>query len=143
MKQTKKTSIAGDWAKVKVDVNNGDTLEILSDSTIVSGEFGDRQVFKVKTVNGEKNMSFNQTSLNNLIDAYGDDSSKWVGKQVNVTVIKMNVSGKFRDIIYLYGKGWEMQDDGTVKKVGGQGAVKMPEGVDYPDEDINPEDIPF
>jgi hypothetical protein len=143
MIQKKKTSIAGDWAKVKVDINNGDVLEILTEGTIVSGEFGDRQVYKVKTVNGEKNLSFNQTSLNNMIDAYGDDSKAWVGKKAFVTVIKMNVSGKFRDIIYLVGEGWEMQDDGSVKKIGAQGAVQMPEGVDYPEEDINPEDIPF
>ena|ERR1035437_3732985 len=139
--QHKKTSIAGDWAKVKVDINNGDVLEILTDSTIVSGEFGDRQVFKVKTKNGEKNMSFNQTSLNNLIDAYGDDSSKWVGKKVNVTVIKMNVSGKFRDVAYLVGEGWEMQEDGSVKKIGGQGAVQT--GAEYPEEEIDPADIPY
>ena len=143
MIQKKKTSIAGDWAKVKVDINNGDVLEILTEGTIVSGEFGDRQVYKVKTVNGEKNLSFNQTSLNNMIDAYGDDSKAWVGKKAFVTVIKMNESGKFRYIVYLVGEGWEMQDDGSVKKIGSQGTVKMPEGVDYPEEDINPEDIPF
>jgi hypothetical protein len=142
MQQKKKVSISGEWAKVKVDINNGDVLEILTDAKIVSGEYGDRQVYTVKTKNGEKLLSFNQTSLNNLIDAYGDDSAKWVGKKVNVTVIKMNVSGKFRDIIYLVGEGWEMQEDGSVKKIGAQGAVPS-DGIEYPEEEIDPEDIPF
>ncbi|MEI6580824.1 MAG: hypothetical protein WCO07_01485 [bacterium] len=141
MKLHKKTSIAGEWAKPKEDINQGDVIEILNEGATVSGEYGDRQVFKIKTKNGEKNLSFNQTSLNYLIDAYGDDTKTWVGKKANVTIIKMNVSGKFRDIVYIYGIGWEMQEDGSVKKIGVQGAVQT--SVEYPEDDINPEDIPF
>lgn len=136
MKVNKKISVQGEWAKAKEDIMSGDLIEILNEGSEVLGDYGTRQVFKINTRNGEKNLSFNQTSMNNLIDAYGDDTQNWVGKKANVEIIKSNVSGKLVNVVYLYGEGWKMLDDGSVIKekeplVGVEGEI------------INPEDIPF
>jgi hypothetical protein len=70
-------------------------------------------VFKIQTRNGEKNLSFNQTTMNNLIDEFSDETSSWVGKKVKVWMIKAMVSGKLQNVVYLSGLGWTMADDGT------------------------------
>ena len=66
MKVQKIIRASGEFAKIGKDVRDGDSLEIKDVGQIISGDFGDRHVFKVQTTTGEKNLSFNQTSMNNL-----------------------------------------------------------------------------
>jgi hypothetical protein len=112
MQITKKVSIQGDFAKPGVDIKDGDTITILDEGTITSSEYGERHTFKIETDNGEKILSFNQTSLNNLVDAYGEETKKWVDKKAKVFIVKQMVSGTLRKIAYLTGENWEMTDDG-------------------------------
>jgi hypothetical protein len=136
MKIQKRVSVQGEWAKAKEDFNTGDLIEILNEGLTMEGDYGPRQVFKINTKNGEKNLSFNQTSINNLIDAYGDDTKKWVGKKANVEIIKSNVSGKLVNVVYLFGEDWKMLDDGSV-------VMKSEKVVTEEGDTLNPEDIPF
>lgn len=136
MKIQKRVSVQGEWAKAKEDFNTGDLIEILNEGLTMEGDYGPRQVFKINTKNGEKNLSFNQTSINNLVDAYGDDTKKWVGKKANTEIIKSNVSGKLVNVVYLFGEDWKMLDDGSVVKKGEK--VVTEEG-----DTLDPEDIPF
>ena len=99
MKVEKKVSVLGEWAKVKVDIFNGDLITIASEGEKVTGEFGERNVFKVETKNGIKNLSFNQTSINYLVDAFGEETNEWQGEKVKVWLVKSNVGGKLRDIV--------------------------------------------
>ena len=69
--------------------------------------FGPQDTFKIKTKNGERNMSFNQTSVNYLIDAYGEDTDKWVNKNVKVWIVDMNVQGKMRGVAFLTAPDWK------------------------------------
>lgn len=107
MKVTKKVSVGGQWAKLGKDFDEGDVLQLVSAGETVSGEFGDRLMFKVKTKNGELNLSFNQTSINHLIDAYGDNTSAWEDKNVKVWVVDQNVQGKIRGVVYLTAPDWK------------------------------------
>jgi len=102
----------GEWAKVKQDFFNGDLITIADEGRVVSGEFGDRHVFKVETKNGIKNLSFNQTTMNYLIDVFGEETNEWQGVKVKVWIIKSNVGGKIRDIVYLTAPDWIEGDDG-------------------------------
>jgi len=111
MKMQKKLS--GNWAKKGEDIKNGDAVEILDGGQEDMGEYGKRIVFKIKTRNGEKSVAFNQTSINTLIDEFGDDSDKWVGNSVKIDVVKALVAGKMQNIFYFTPVGWEMADDGT------------------------------
>lgn len=118
MRVQKKISVSGEWAKVGVDFDEGDILEILSEGEITTGEYGDRHTFKIETRNGERNLSFNQTSLNQLIDAWGDDTATWKGKKAKAWILDMNVSGKIRAVVFLTAPNWiKRRVDGEVKFV--------------------------
>lgn len=113
MKVQKKTSVAGEWAKKGEDIKDGDSVVVNNSGEIVTGDYGDRHVFRVKTRSGEKLLAFNQKSLNNLIDAFGDDTDNWVGKSVKVFIVRAMVAGKLQNIVYLAAEGWDMLDDGS------------------------------
>lgn len=112
MKYTKKVSVRGEWAKVGTDIKDGDVFKILDEGQEVIGEFGPRQVFKVQTRNGEKNLSFNQTSLNNLIDAFGEEGEQWKDKEIKAWVVKQMVSDGLKNVVYLAAPDWDMDDEG-------------------------------
>ena len=131
MKVAKKISLGGEYAKIGEDIKDGDVIIIKDSGTEVEGDYGVRVVFKVATDNGEKNLSFNQTSMNNVIDAYGDDTEKWIDKEIQCWVVKQMVSKKLRNIAYLAGKGWTMLEDGQfVEKTGGDTL----NDIEYPEE---------
>ena len=126
MKILKKTSVGGEWVKKGVDIKDGDETVILNEGSIVPGDYGDRHVFKIKTKNGEKNVSFNQTSLNACFESFGEESEHWVGKQVKVTIVKQNVAGKFVDVAYLAPPDWVLGEDGFVPPGGNSGSIETP-----------------
>ena len=133
MKVTKKTTIAGAWAKKGVDIVNGDVITITNEGAIVSGDYGDREAFGVATKNGQKNLAFNQTSMNACIDAFGDATEKWVGQHVKTTIVKQNVAGKFIDVVYVSHPDWELGENGFFNP----NAQKVGEDV------VKVEDLPF
>ncbi len=131
MKVQKIIRAQGEFAKVGEDFRDEDTLVIKDGGQIITGDFGDRHVFKVETKNGEKNLTFNQTSMNNLIDAYGDDTDTWLGKETKVYIVKQMVGDGLKKVCYLVGKGWTMTDDG--KFVGPtKSATDIADGIEYP-----------
>ncbi len=111
MKVQKIIRAQGEFVKNGVDIKDGDFITILDEGQIITGEWGDRHVFKIKTINGEKNLSFNQTSMNHIIEEYGDDTSNWKGKDVKVWLITQSVSGSMKKVCYLTGIDWDMVED--------------------------------
>ena len=101
MKVEKKS--IGQFARLGEDFNDGDLLQILNEGVLDdSGDFGPKMVFQVRLPNTEsKNLNFNQTSLNYLIDSYGSETIEWKGKEVKVWAVNQMVSGKMRKVIYL------------------------------------------
>lgn len=94
-KYAKKSVSQGVWLRKGEDVKDQDLVEIMNEGTEEDGQFGTQDVFLVKTAAGkEGKLSFNQTSLNNLIDAFGDDAVNWVGKTVKVWLFKDFKDGK-------------------------------------------------
>lgn len=122
----------GEFAKVGEDFKDEDTLVIKNEGQIITGDYGDRHVFKVLTKNGEKNLTFNQTSMNNLIDAYGEDTSSWIGKNTKVYIVKQMVGDGLKKVCYFVGEGWIMTDDGKFT------GPKAPKDTD---DDITVDDI--
>ena len=159
MKVQKKVSIQGEWAKAKVDLDNGDIIKVIDGGKIVPGDYGERHVFKVETKNGEKLLSFNQTTMNYLIDAFGEETDSWAGKEVKVWLIKSNVSGKIRNVVYLTAPDWVEGEDGfyppNVKPDDGIPVINAEETANTPPEEprkvaptreggeINVKDLPF
>ena len=120
MKIVKKISLQGEYVKAGVDIKDGDFITILDEGTIIPGDFGDRHTFKIDTPKGEKLMSFNQTSLNNLVDAYGEETSGWIDKKIKVFIVKQMVGNTLRNVAYLTGEGWDMDGEGRFFKVNTQ-----------------------
>ena len=113
----KKTKV-GKFLKKGEDFKDGDILTIASEGQEVQGEFGMQNLFMVKTGDKEGNVSFNMTTLNGLIDAYGQDSIKWIGKEVRAHKIKTNVAGKFIDVWYFAHPDAELTEQGFILKEG-------------------------
>ena len=137
MKVQKRTSVSGEFARKGEDIKNGDIITINNEGEVVSGDYGDRNVFKVETKNGEKLLTFNQTSINYLIDAYGDETSKWVGKKIKVWIVKSSIAGKWKDVVYLSAPDW----------IEGKDGLQPPKGdipvIEEDEEEVNVKDIPF
>lgn len=141
MKITKKISVAGQFAKLGVDFDEGDVLTILNSGDITTGQFGEQHTFKIKTKKGDRNMSFNQTSLNYLIDAFGEDTETWINKEIKVWVVDMNVQGKMRAVAFLTDPTWKkVRVNGELRFI--PTVEKTPEsGIIETDEEET--DIPF
>lgn len=145
MKVQRKISILGEWAKTKVDISNGDIITIADEGKIISGEYGERHVFKIATKNGVKNLSFNQTTMNYLIESFGEETNEWIGEKVKVWLVKSNVSGKMRDVVYLTATDWVEGDDGFYPPESKRLADKKDDipVVEESNDEVNLEDVPF
>ena len=91
-----------------VDVKDGDLIKLLNEGEYRLLPDKSREVltFKVEIPNKEtKSLSLNATSQTRLLTSWGDDSSKWVGKRCSVEVVKQNVKGQMKNVIYLYPEG--------------------------------------
>ena len=111
----KKEISEGSFAQKGTDIVSGDVVTILDGGKEQEGQFGKQFVFKIMTKNGEKLMSFNQTSLNSLVDEFGQDSTGWINKKVKVHSVKQNIQGKFVDVYYVAPSGYELTEFGFVK----------------------------
>lgn len=102
----------GAFGKLDVDFKDQDVLLLEDSGKEVEGKFGSQTVFKMKFMSGEvKNMNINQTSLNKLVDAFGSDTDGWVGKEVQVHVVKQMVSGKMTKVLYYTEKGGTLDEE--------------------------------
>lgn len=134
----KKQQSSGPFLKKGEDIKQGDLVEIASEGKQESGEYGMQNIFLLKTPTKEGNVSFNQTTINALIDAYGEDSKSWIGKQAKVTAIKQMVAGKLMNVYYFAHPDAEMSDDGVFYIPG-----KQKSAIPNEEERVNPEDVPF
>jgi len=98
----KKKISLGKFLEKGKDIKDGDVVEIANEGKQVEGNFGTQDVFSIKLKDGETgNISFNRTSINTLIDGYGEDSINWIGKEVKVMVVKQMVSNKLTNVYYF------------------------------------------
>lgn len=143
MKYTKRISM-GAFLKKGQDFKDGDILEIASEGRQVEGQFGMQDIFLVKGKNIEGNVSFNTTTINNLVDAYGEESINWIGKKIKVHAILSNVQGKMIKVYYFLHPETEL-DEST-----GQFILKQPTNPGPPapvngqaQEEVDIDGIPF
>ena len=140
----KKVSVGAFLEKGK-DIKDGDIVEVANEGKEVEGQFGMQNIFLVKTKDKEGNVSFNQTSMNNMIDGFGEDSLKWVGQKVRVWAILSNVQGKMIKVYYFSHPTAEIGEDGSFSIPGKQKTAdeQLDEMAGEQGEVVNPEDIPY
>lgn len=88
------------------DVKSGDILTILGVGELaeIQGEKGKaKEVLNYEIeVNGQtKTFTPNMTNGNALIEAFGEDDEKWVGKKCKINIVKIKAWGKTRDSIEI------------------------------------------
>ena len=127
----KKRELVGSFLKKGVDFKENDLVEIANEGKQIEGQYGQQDVFLIKTKDGkEGNINFNKTTINNLIDAWGENSLQWIGKQVKVWAVLSNVQGNMIKVYYFLHPDTEL-DEGTGQFVIMKGSV-----------DVDSEDIP-
>lgn len=128
----------------EADLQNGDKVTILNEGSIEPSQYGDQHYFKIQTRNGEKKTPFNQSSVNVLVPSLGEESEGWKGKEVTVLTKKTVIAGKKVVVAYFVTEGWYLDDFGDlVKDEHKEQEKKELDTIEYPAEEINPEDAPF
>lgn len=125
-------------------VENGDLLTVVNEGRFLTA---DETPFKrpafqieIKLPSGnEKTWTMNKTTRKRLAAAYGDDSVNWVGRKVRVELLKQNVRGELKTVIY--GHPVEAEEKAstdltkTEPKLTEEEALKRLEGLDITEED--------
>lgn len=84
------------------DVKDQELVKITTEGELVDTDWGQKIKVEVETPKGEvKTFSMNKTSMNNMIDAYGEDTAKWVGEKAKCHVMKSMIDDKLRTYIIL------------------------------------------
>lgn len=136
----KKVSV-GAFAKKGEDYKDGDIITIANEGKEIDGQFGKQDVFLVKLPNGEeKNLSFNQTSINSLIDGYGPDSKNWIGKKAKIWLILMSVSGKMVRVTFVTHPDAQLDEESQTFVLPNKKSAPDPENTEV---EVNPDEIPF
>ena len=130
MKYTKKVSV-GNFLKKGVDFKGGDTAKIKNEGQQIEGQYGTQDVFLIEANGKEGNVSFNQTSINNLIEAFGEESANWVGKEVKIEMIRQNVQGKITPVYYFLHPSTELDEES------GRFVLPNKKDADLPEIDID------
>lgn len=112
MTRYKKRVAVGNFLKKGEDIKDGDIVEIANEGKQIEGKFGTQDIFLIKLKNGEEgNVALNTTSINNLIESFGEDSVNWVGKELKVMVIKQSIGGKLASVYYFLHPETVLDDD--------------------------------
>lgn len=102
----------------EADIKNGDIVKLLDGGAKEIGQYGEQDIFKIKTRNGEKRLALNQSTINVLVMEFDNESENWVGKDVKVILQKKVIAGKKSIIPYLVVEGWSLDEYGELMKAG-------------------------
>jgi len=135
-------TVGGNWARAN-EIVSGTKIKLTTEATVqTSEEYGDSLIAKAKIQGAldEVNIRINKPSKNALIDAFGDDTTNWVGKVLTAQTEKSVVAGKRVTILYLVPEGFTLGEDaGGYVVIVRNGAPTQ--GTDT--APITPDDIPF
>jgi|SRR3990167_1038009 len=148
MKYTKQISLGGAWIKA-TEIKNGTKAKIVSETIAQPSQFLNKDgspktqdVAKLRIEGSLEplNCSLNRTTINALVDAYGEDSVAWQGHPLTIETEKVRVAGKAVTALYLIPEGYERTDDengyAVIVKKGSR--VEMGQSS----EEVSVEDIP-
>lgn len=154
MEYQKSSGVTGQFVKGK-DVVSGTKCKLITECLPSEGMWEGKVIknnvakIRFQGDTGEaKNVNVNKPTINALIDAFGTDSKNWIGKMLTAHTEKMMVGGKRVTGLYLIPEGYEIgEDEGgylVITKIGAKAeATPTTDKPEYPQEDINPDDIPF
>lgn len=146
----KKVSV-GQFLKKGEDFKDGDMLEVANEGKEVQGEWGMQNLFLVKVNGKDGNVNFNQMTMNGMVDAFGEETKNWIGKQIKAWKIKQSVAGKFLDVWYFSHPDADLTENGFILSSStASGTTGKFANVDIPileddgeEEEVNVNEIPF
>jgi len=145
----KSEGTGGAWVDKKT-IKDGTKVSLVSETkSIEGGEYGSQDVAKARFEGDDesKNVQLNRTTLNGLIDAFGEESNDWIGKLLFAHIENAIIGGKRRTILYLVPDGYELTENSDgyldVLKKGGTPTATDDPIPDDAQEEIKPEDLPF
>jgi len=100
----------------EADLKNGDIVKILDSGETEMGQYGEQTVFKIKTRNGDKKLSFNQNTINVLVQEFSEETEDWIDKEVKVLLKKDIIANKKVIIPYLVTEDWSLDEYGELSK---------------------------
>lgn len=140
----KKKESIGNFLKKGIDFKENDIVEIANEGKQIEGQFGMQDIFMIKLSDGrEGNVNFNQTTINNLIDGYGENSVNWIGKKIKVWVILSNVQGKMIKVYYFLHPDTELNEETGQFIIPGKDSSAKKDIPVIEEEEIDPKDLPF
>ncbi|MFA6989753.1 MAG: hypothetical protein WC197_06770 [Candidatus Gastranaerophilaceae bacterium] len=119
-----------DGTTYESDIKDGDVVKILDSGETEIGTFGEQTVFKIKTRNGDKKLSFNQATINVLVQELGEETETWINKDVKVLMLKKLIAGKKAIVPYLVTDEWKLDEYGELYK--GEKKEDDNQGVNIP-----------
>jgi hypothetical protein len=151
--QKSSSGISGDWVKGE-NLKTGTKAKLMTPAERRESMFKDdkgnvkmQDVAKIRFQGDETtyNIALNRGTIDALIDAYGNRSEDWVGKVLTVHIEPMNVGGRRVRAVYLLPEGFQVgEDENGYIVVQRKPFVATDEpAIEYPAEEVRPEDIPF
>jgi hypothetical protein len=119
-----------DGTAYEADIKDGDFVKILDSGETEIGTYGEQTVFKIKTRNGDKKLSFNQATINVLVQELGEETEGWINKDVKVLMLKKLIAGKKAIVPYLVTDEWKLDEYGELYK--GEKKEDDDQGVNIP-----------
>ena len=110
-----------DGVQYEADIKDNDMVKILDSGNVEQGTYGEETNFKIKTRNGDKKLTFNQTTINVLVQELGEDTETWVDKDVKVILQKKVIASKKVIVPYLVVGEWALDEYGELVKKGAGG----------------------
>ena len=91
------------------DVQEGDEITFLNEGEWVEnrkftnsdGTAKQQCIFQVDYQGETKDLAINSTSRNTLILHFGKETKDWVNKKAKIQLVKQNVAGSLKDVLYL------------------------------------------
>ena len=91
------------------DVQEGDEITFQNEGEWVEnrkftnpdGSAKQQFIIEVEYGGETKSLSLNSTNRNMLILHFGKETKDWVGKKAKIQLVKQNVAGSLKDVIYL------------------------------------------
>jgi len=107
-------------ARPNVDIFDGDIIKILNEGEWITFKYKDKErkrlVFLIQTkYMTEKLLPLNQTTINILIEAFGEETKDWINKEVKVWIFKSKIGDRFADVVYLTPLDWGFKGNQFVK----------------------------
>lgn len=111
--------VQGKWVKGS-EVKQGAKCKLVSETNPRESQFQNKDgTPKVQDVakimfSGEKepmNVSLNRATIEALVDAFGEDSAKWMGNILTAHTEKVMVGGKRVTAVYLVPEGYAVSED--------------------------------